>query len=509
MILRELLTILGFEVNDKELKAYDAGIVDLKKNLLLVTAAAGAAAAAIFGVVKSSAEYGNKLDKTIDLTGLSAQQLQELRGAASLADVDLQGFNQSMVLFSRNISQAAQGQGMGIKAFQMMGISVFDTSQKLKSNAELLNEVANGMKNISNKQVLADIAMQLFGRSGASMINMLKGGSAEIKAMIEAFRKFGFELTEKQIKASAKFEDQLTMVGFAVKGLKNAVGQELLPAVSQMVEQFLKWIAANKKVVEQNLVQIFKGIATFVKIVTTLLMTLIGVIGELTKVFGGWGRVLRVVVALLALIVSSKIITGFAKLIKSVFLLGGAFKKLATIEGIADALGLLLPAIGIGVLLLLDDIKNFLEGNNSLIGELMKKFPRLGAVISFIGKAIRFVGHWAAEPFILLWDIIRDIFKLCEKAISKFSTLPSIIKGVPSHLMGALTGLPFSGLAPVAATSKGSNIINHVNTNVTLTVPQGSTAEQQRFLHKAAQKTFHQSMQDHLDGVLARNPVTE
>jgi hypothetical protein len=520
-ILRELLTVLGFKAEDKELKAYDAKIVALKKNLFLLSAAAAAVATAIFGIAESAAKVGDELDKTKDLTGLTVQQLQELGGAAKLAGIGVEGLTTGMQLFSRQISQAAQGQQMSVRAFEMLGISIFGTNGQLKSNHQLLLEVADAFTHLRNQQLKTDLALQLFGRSGGRMINLLKNGAAGVREAEAEFSKFGFTLNEIQSKAAAKFQDRLTMVGFAVKGLKNAIGIALLPEVSRMVKIFLDWFVANKKIIQQNMIALFKNLATFVRIVADVFGAILSSVSQFINIFGGWNRVLKVTALLLGFLVSTKIIRGFLALGKAVLGLAGMFKKLALAEGIADALGALLPAIGIALFLLLDDIKNFFEGNDSLIGRFIKRFPELGKVVKGIAEVFKVVGEvvaftfkWAfIEPLKLVWHLLKDIAHAIEKLFGR-SKAGGGIKGIAGNLT-AFAGLPLpTALIPSPAAIGGGGAANktvttHVNTNVNLSVPEGTPDQQKGFLQQTAEKTFDAVFSKHLKEAQARFPIVE
>lgn len=535
MILRELLTILGFKADDKVLTAYDKKIIDLKKNLLLVTTAATAVATAIFGITESAARAGDELDKTKDLTGLSVEQLQRLRGAAKLAGVDVDGITISMQLFSRQVSQAAMGQQMSVRAFQMLGISIFGANGKLKDNHTLLLEVADAFSKLHNQQVKTDLALQLFGRSGGRMVNLLKNGAAGVSELEAEFNKFGFTLSEVQSKQAAQFQDRLTMVGFALKGLKNAIGIELLPQVSKLVNEFLGWYAANKKVIQQNLIDLFKDLAKFVKVVADIFGAMLSTLTNLINVFGGWNKVLKITTILLGLLVSTRIIRGLAELGKAVVLLALDFKKLAKIETIADALVLIWPAIAAGIFLVADDIRNFMKGNDSLFGEFVKKFPKIGFVLITIGRVLKEFGKLAKDVFVyglidplkIIWDLLKfigkavaDVFVVFEKIKHPIKTIGDAIKA--SHHTNAAvasTGAPANATkmaahimtpALAAATAPVSkSVTNNVTTHVNLQVPHGTPDQHANFLKDTAEKTFNKIFEKHLKSALTQFPLME
>jgi len=506
-ILRELLTILGFKAEDKELKAYDAKIVSLKKNLFLLSAAAAAVAVAIFGIAESAAKVGDELDKTKDLTGLTVEQLQELGGAAKLAGIDVQGLTTGMQLFSRQISQAGQGQQMSIRAFEMLGVSIFSTNGKLKSNHQLLLEVADAFSRLQNQQVKTDIALQLFGRSGGRMINLLKKGAAGVREAEAEFKKFGFTLTDVQSKAAAQFQDRLTMVGFAVKGLKNAIGTALLPEVSRMVNMFLEWFSANKKVIQQNMIALFKNLGTFVKIVSDIFGAMLKTLTKLVNTVGGWNKVLKIASGLLAIIVSTKIIRGIAALGTSVLGLVKIFKKLAIMETLAEGLALIWPAIAIIVALAIDDIANAIKGNDSIIGRLMKRYKTFGSIVRNLVNDLRALKRGLS----LGEQPLKNLGKTIEKIPKSFATFAqaAMIPLGGGSLAALRQTVAQPALIPATVPTAQKSVTNHVNTNVNLSVPEGTPEQQKGFLRQTAEKTFNEVIDRHLKEAQARFPVME
>lgn len=502
-ILRELITILGFKADTRVLKEYDQKIVSLKKNLFLLTAAAAAVATAIFGITQSAAKFGDTLDKTKDLTGLSVEELQRLRGAASLAGVDVQGLTTGMQLFSRQISQAAQGQQMSTRLFSLMNMNIFGVNNQLKTNHQLLIEVADAFQRMGKTQLRTDMAMQLFGRSGGRMINLLKNGAAGIREAEAEFSKFGFTMNAVQSKAAARFEDRMTMVGFAVKGLKNAIGTALLPQMSNLVQTFLGWFAANKKVIQQNMVKVFKDLSMFVRIVANVFGALLAALTKLVSVFGGWNRALKITGVLLALLISTKILRGFATLTKAVFGLFGVFKKLAIVEGIADALALVWPALAILIVLAIDDIANAIKGNDSITKRLMDRYKTFGKIIRGIVRDLRALKRGLSLGEHPLKNLPKSFATFTQAAMIPLGggSLAALRQTVPTVAPAAI---PTTRQQPTQNT-----LTNHINTTVNMQVPEGTPEHQKRSLRKTVEQVFDEGLGKHLKEALVRFPVME
>jgi len=161
-----------------------------------------------------------------------------------------------------------------------------------------------------------------------------------------------------------------------------------------------------------------------------------------------------------------------------------AFKGLATAAGLADLAMGALPALIIAILaaiaLLTNDLVNFMEGKDSLIGRFLEAFT----------AAMAKVKESLMHPFTLKTESkSQDIMQHIVKHAS-----------LPLKLGGMLAGVP---LIP----SRNNNMI--ANTTVNVTVPAGSTEAQSSFLKKAARDTFDEVWQNNLRDVITTFPRTE
>jgi hypothetical protein len=115
--------------------------------------------------------------------------------------------------------------------------------------------------------------MKLLGKSGNDLIPLLNGGSLEIRKMAREAEALGLVFDDSAIKKSQEFNDTLTILGAAVTGVKNAIGQVFIPELTQFAQAATAFIVQNKgiiidwvkngwaflKQVVLDLIAIFKG----------------------------------------------------------------------------------------------------------------------------------------------------------------------------------------------------------------------------------------------------------
>lgn len=513
MIVRELINKIGFKVDDAKLKGVDKDVKAFKKQLFLLSAAAIAAAGAMFALIKTTADFGDMLDKNAEALGFTVEQYQLLIGAAHLSGIEVNGLGIAMKKFNNAIGQAAIGNQMGLKVFNELGLGIRDSSNNLKSNIELLKEVADRMKDMHDPATRLAIAQQLFGKNSTKMVDLMMEGGKGIDDLMKKYGEYTFLLDKNATKSSARFNDQLFLMDSAIKGVKNAIGSALLPQINAVVKGWLEWFKANKKLALKNMVSVVHALLKITEALAITLWIIGKVIKDVTKLFGGLSNTIAILEALFLVMISTKILGGIATLVEALAAMSVGFDGIAISAGLADlaiaALPLLIAAAAAVLALLVDDITNFLEGNDSLIGRLVETLKKaMIELVVFINREIdKVFAHFDAKLQQLKQELRHPLRTLTSSkaAPNNITTRPFSV--LPDFINKIIT-LPGSVAIPALAATNNAKTIN-ANTTVNLTVPAGSTKEQQSFLKQAAGETFNEIFQTHLQSVVTAFPRTE
>lgn len=175
-----------------------------------------------------------------DLAKLSArldvpiQSLQELRFAAAQTGTEATHLTTGFQRFTKSISEASTGLSTPLRAFEALGVQITNTDGTLRGTEDILNDVADGMAGIQNPADRVRIAFDLFGKAGAGMVNMLQGGSGELKNLRDEFSDLTIELTGEQAAAVEEANDRFDLL----RRIFNSIGQQitatLLPTLSSI-----------------------------------------------------------------------------------------------------------------------------------------------------------------------------------------------------------------------------------------------------------------------------------
>ncbi|MCL2207011.1 MAG: hypothetical protein FWB90_02825 [Fibromonadales bacterium] len=131
-------------------------------------------------------EMVNSYDSAVKLSGgigVSADSIIGLRYAAEQSSVGAEAMDKNMAKLSKAITNAAEGSKQASDTFAKMGISVKNTDGSIKNSEQVLYEMADAFQKLPAGSQRATLAVEMFGKAGVPMVQMLKDGSAGLKEM--------------------------------------------------------------------------------------------------------------------------------------------------------------------------------------------------------------------------------------------------------------------------------------------------------------------------------------
>lgn len=365
--------------------------------------ATGGAAAGIFGVANSTASLGDEVAKTGDKIGIALGPFQELRYAAERSGVSTQKFDSSLERYVKRLGEATQGTGAAKKAYDQLGLSADELSKMTPE--ESLGIVADRLASVENQSQRVAIAAQLFGREGVAMVNMLKNGSSGLKELRQDARATGYVLSEQAARDAETFKDALLDAQLGLSGMKNTIGAELMPAVTDMMGELSGWMRENRNEVK-----------AFAKEFGTRLKASLPILRDIAVGAASTARTLGMITSNLASMV-------------------GGFDNLGMILAFVFALKPVMAMLAFG--------KAIFTAGSAIVG-LAGGLPAVAAGIKAIGVALTanpiglIIAAIAGAGYLIYknWGAIMDFFKSLPAKFSGFGSM--IMDGLVGGLMGGL-----------------------------------------------------------------------
>jgi phage-related minor tail protein len=389
-----------------------------------ISAMAAGAAFALYGIVKSAVDAGDKLGEMAARVGLSVDAYAQLEHAAGQADVETEAFAGAMDQFNKRLGEAKAGTGSLLTFLEKVSPALARQVKGANSTEEALALMADAFEKVKDPAKRAALSNAAFGRSGLQMGQFLGQGN---KAIGEQRKRFA-ELAGSQeafARGAGELDNAMRETRTAFRGLGAAASGELFPALTELARAITGILAGNRGRLAAWAREAGAAISEWVKgggldRVIDAMKRWAAIIGRVFDAVGG----LKGVLAILGVYLASSFIASVGAAVASLWTLGAA-----AIPMVIQAGALLLPVLG-------QILASFIALNlaNPIVW-IVAGVAALGAAAYLIWK------HW--EPikifFEELWGTIKGIFGVSGG-----------VTGGGGRVLGA------AGAAPAPLTARGA-----------------------------------------------------
>ena len=254
-------------------------IIAVSKGLAAIGATAAAGGAALFAFSKEVAGSRDKITKLGREFGVTTEFLSGMGHAAQLGGSDLKTVEKGMAKLSRTVADAQSGLATAQRGFTDLGIQIEDSNGVLKTNDQLLFEVADKFKEMPDGVMKAAKAQEIFGRSGKNLINTLNQGSEGLKRQISEAEALGIAFSEEAGKEAEAFNDELLRLETAAQGSLTPIADEMIPLITSA---FIE-LQTAVEIGGPGMIQIFESLKPAIK----------GTLDLLVDTALGWGQIIK------------------------------------------------------------------------------------------------------------------------------------------------------------------------------------------------------------------------
>lgn len=405
-VVDELVTLLSFKTSpgtEKAIKSIKDGIDTLKSEVTKWAAAATAAGAATSAFLLSASDKAIELQKLSQSTNLSTDSLQQWQYAAEAVGASSAAVTSDLESLLKTMSSPIPGE-LNME-LMMLGVSVHNASGQLRGADEVLKDVGDKLNKMSSAR-----AVQWAERVGISndTLMLLKQGRQGLSELFEEAQLVGAIIPEDAINRGAELSKSIKTLKTVFQALGNSIALSFAPNLKKVVDNFKQFLINNADFVRQGLGVTIDGVSR------------------------GFGRFWDILV---------KIKDGFVALLQPMqpFLKNmDAVKVVAGLVtgALAGFLALMAPAIIqfaavgaaiAGVSLVIEDFITWLQGGESVIGDIvnafsnwMDKFPELKEDLKSVGQVFA--------------DVFNAIPSLIDKCIEKIEDMFPVINKILSGL---------------------------------------------------------------------------
>ncbi len=227
---------------DKGMKRAGKSMKSFGKAVKLGTAAAGVAVAgvgvALGALAKRQAGVIDETAKLSNALGVNIREFQALALAGSEAGITQDQLGNMITKSQRSIVEASRGLETYARSFKTLGLDVNELMSMRPD--QQFDAIAVALSEIESPTLRTATALEIFGRSGRQVINMLDGYVENVQAAREFNDKWGISLSRIDASKVEEANDTFARVGQAVAGLGNQIAVYLAPLVTHVSNLFLE-----------------------------------------------------------------------------------------------------------------------------------------------------------------------------------------------------------------------------------------------------------------------------
>ena len=300
--------VRGLKSAERRLKAFGAGVRSIGTQLLGLGAGIAAPLVATTNVF---AQMGDQLGKMSARTGIGVEALSELGYAAEQSGADLGAFENGVRRMQRFVFEAAKGTQLAVETLSRLGLTLSDLNGL--SPEQQFERIADRLSKIEDPTKRAALAMEVFGKSGTSLLPLMQDGAKGIEALRQQARDLGLVISTEDATAAEFFTDRLSDLWKVVKSGVFAVGATLAPllqdlaiSVTRIAKVIADWVRAEKPLI-LTLFKVAVGIAAAGAALVALGVVISGVgtaFGLAASVITGVGTAFGVIVAAVGALLS-------------------------------------------------------------------------------------------------------------------------------------------------------------------------------------------------------------
>lgn len=202
----------------------------------------GAFTSAARNVLTLAGNVSQSLDSFNDLsarTGIGVEQLQGYSLAAKLAGVDTAEFGSAVQKLSVNIGKATPG-GELDKSLRAINLSVAEL--RALSPEQQFSLIGDAIGRLPTAADRAAASVAVFGKQGAALAPLFREGAASLEELRARAERLGIIVNEEQLANIGQMNDGFDLVRATVEGIIGQVIGNFAPAVTDITNQFLKFI---------------------------------------------------------------------------------------------------------------------------------------------------------------------------------------------------------------------------------------------------------------------------
>lgn len=379
-------TTKGADTLERKLNDVDSTTTKVNssfKAMALTAAAAIVSAAALsvsFGSLGSRQNEIHNLANEADRLGESVGNLDAFGRAIQSIGGDANSAISSMAGLSSTVTSMLRGLDTESgKTFGFLGVHLKNTDGSIKSTSALILELSDAVSRMSSSD--AYFHLENLGITDTKTIEAMRRGRAELQRLIDAQKAQGV-ITDAQVESARRFNESLGTIKTMAQAAGNSILDSMLPYIEMAMSSLsgvVTWVRENEDVVTGFFIAVGAAVTLY------FLPPMLAAAGA-------------AIAAMLPFLLVAAAVT----------------------------------AIGVAFALAYEDVMAFMNGQDSLIGKIVTKWPMVGKIFSSLVDVFKTVGGSIVD-FVMnpIQSVLNLIYFLDRKMIELMQSAKSLVSWIP------------------------------------------------------------------------------
>lgn len=282
-VIKSFLVSLGFQVEDSQLKKFQAGIVTATESVVGLAAAVESAAVAVAVFATKLAGQLDALYFASQRTNASATNLEALNRAAQNLGAGAGEAQQSVESLARFMRNNPGGEGF----LHSLGVQTRAANGGLRDTAQMLVDLGKKLKD--QPFYLANQYAGMFGISERMLLAMRNGEFAQrLEEQQRLLKDSGFE---EATRSAHEYATSIRNLGTRFDAIKARIGNGVFKILQPELDAFGKWFDDHSDDISKFIATFVKGVVTASGIILPIIKTIgdgWSMIFDVFKDFGEW-----------------------------------------------------------------------------------------------------------------------------------------------------------------------------------------------------------------------------
>lgn len=124
----------------------------------------------------------------------------------------------------------------GSDAFKKLGVSVKDSSGKMRSQEEIMNDTIMALASMDDVNKRNALAMEIFGNQWTEILPLLNQGKEALQEQYQFLEKYGLVISDDAVQAGVKLGDTFADIRRIMSAFGTMLGSKFVPQLQQIAD---------------------------------------------------------------------------------------------------------------------------------------------------------------------------------------------------------------------------------------------------------------------------------